>query len=91
MTQAELAERLLTFIRKRFLDDDPASRLDGETPLLDWGILNSVNTAELIGFVRSEFDCTLHQSSVNVRNFRNANSIATLILETTMTGRGQSA
>ncbi|MBF6330379.1 acyl carrier protein [Nocardia transvalensis] len=91
MTQAELTEQLLAFIRERFLDDDPASKLDGETPLLDWGILNSVNTAELISFIRSEFDCPVDQSSVNVRNFRNANCIAALILDTTATGRDQSA
>ncbi|QIS10440.1 acyl carrier protein [Nocardia arthritidis] len=91
MTQVELTERLLAFIRERFLDDDPASNLDGETPLLDWGILNSVNTAELISFIRSEFDCAVHQSSVNVRNFRNANCIAALIVDTTEASRDQSA
>ncbi|MFI9402171.1 acyl carrier protein [Nocardia sp. NPDC052316] len=91
MTQAELTDRLLAFIHERFLDNDPASDLDATTPLLDWGILNSVNTMELISFIRAEFGCDIPQSSVNVRNFRNANCIAALIADATTAIREQSA
>ncbi|PXX58045.1 clorobiocin biosynthesis protein CloN5 [Nocardia tenerifensis] len=81
MTQTQVTERIVAFIRERFLSDDPASNLDGETPLLDWGILNSMNTAELVGFIQREYGYTVPQSSVNVRNFRNANQIAALVVE----------
>ncbi|MFF3226953.1 acyl carrier protein [Nocardia suismassiliense] len=87
MTQAQVAERLLAFIRERFLSDDPASNLDGETPLLDWGILNSMNTAELVSFIHREYGYSVPQSSVNVRNFRTANHIAALVAEGVATAR----
>ncbi|GAB4585376.1 acyl carrier protein [Nocardia sp. IFM 10818] len=79
-TQAEVTARLLSFIRDRFLGNDPASRLDGETPLLDWGILNSMNTAELVTFIRTEFGYSVPQDGVNVKNFRTADRIAAMIV-----------
>ncbi|MGW3471699.1 acyl carrier protein [Saccharopolyspora sp. NPDC000995] len=79
MTQGDVSERLLAFIRERFLQDDPASSLDGETPLLDWGIINSMNIAELLAFINSEFDHGVPSDAVVARNFRTVKDIATMI------------
>jgi acyl carrier protein len=79
MSQAEVSERLLAFIRERFLDDDPASGLDGNTPLLEWGILNSMNTAILLNYMQSEFGCDVPVTSVNVQNFRNVNAMTQML------------
>ncbi|MER7015770.1 acyl carrier protein [Saccharopolyspora sp. NPDC000359] len=79
MKRTDVSERLLSFIRERFLQDDPASRLDAGTPLLDWGIVNSMNIAELLAFIHREFDHEVPPDAVVARNFRTVNDIATMI------------
>jgi peptidyl carrier protein len=79
MTQAETKEKLLAFIKERFLAGDQTGGLDGDTPLLSWGILNSLNTAELVAFIGREFNYAVPQSSVNMQNFQTVNNISTMI------------
>lgn len=80
MNQAELSDQLLDFIREQFLDADSASGLDGETPLLEWGILTSLNTARLLSHIRTEFDCAIPAVNVSARNFKNVNALARMIV-----------
>jgi acyl carrier protein len=80
MTRAEISTRVLDFIRERFLDDDPNSDLDEATPLLEWGILNSMNTAILISFIRTELESSVPPAKITGPNFKDVNSITSLIL-----------
>ncbi len=80
MTRTEISSRLLGFIRERFLDDDQKSDLDEGTPLLDWGILNSMNTTILLTFIRTEFESAVGPASITGQNFKDVNSITSLIL-----------
>jgi acyl carrier protein len=80
MTRAEISARLLGFIRERFLDNDLKSDLDEATPLLEWGILNSMNTAVLLSFIRTEFESSVPAASINGQNFKDVNSITSLII-----------
>ncbi len=80
MTRDEISARLLDFIRERFLDNDVKSDLDMHTPLLEWGILNSMNTAVLLSFIRDDLDSTVPPSSLNGRNFKDVDSITSMIL-----------
>jgi peptidyl carrier protein len=80
MTRAEISARLLSFIRERFLDDDADSDLNEGTPLVDWGLLNSMNTAELLSFIHTEFARTIPPASVTKQNFKNVDSITAMVL-----------
>ena len=80
MTRDEISARLVEFIRERFLDNDLKSDLDVHTPLLDWGILNSMNMAHLLGFIRDELDRTVPPASLSGRNFKDVESIASMVL-----------
>jgi len=80
MTRAEISAQLLDFIRERFLDSDPNSDLNESTPLLEWGILNSMNTVILLNFIRDELKCPVSAASVNGQNFKDVNSITTVSL-----------
>jgi acyl carrier protein len=81
MTEAEISTLLLDFIRERFLDDDPASDLNERTPLLEWGVLNSMNTTLLLGFIREELGYDVPPTSVNARNFRNVGAIVAMVTD----------
>jgi acyl carrier protein len=80
MTRDETAARLLEFIRERFLDNDLSGDLDDHTPLLEWGILNSMNTMVLLNFIRDDLGVTVPPSSVSGRNFKDVESITSMIL-----------
>jgi acyl carrier protein len=80
MTRAEISARLLGFIRERFLDNDLKSDLGEATPLLDWGILDSMNTAVLLNFIRTEFEAPVPSARINGQNFKDVNSITSMIL-----------
>jgi clorobiocin biosynthesis protein CloN5 len=77
----ELTQRLISFIRKRFLDGDPKNELDASTPLLEWGVLDSLNTAVLINFIRDDLGVTIPAQHISGRNFGCVNGISTLVAE----------
>lgn len=70
---------ILEFIRREFLDGDPRGELTEETPLLEWGILNSFNTAVLIGWVREHFDREIPIEKVTSATFRTVTSLSDAI------------
>lgn len=81
MEQTKVIEELEWYVRKEFLQGDPSAELDAATPLLEWGILNSMNTAQLIAFVSERFDVAIAPQSVNAANFRDLASVAALVIE----------
>ena len=89
MTQTEISARLLDFVRERLLDDDPTRDLDERTPLLDWGVLNSMNTALLLGFIRDELGYDVPPVTVNARNFASVAAIASMLADGFVAGKAQ--
>jgi peptidyl carrier protein len=79
MPQENVTDRLIEFIRDKFLGGDPEGELTVETPLLDWGVLDSLNTAMLLTFIRDDLGVTVPPASINGRNFKTVESIAALI------------
>jgi len=85
MTRDEMSAQLLDFIREKLLDNDPNSDLNESTPLLEWGILNSMNTIMLLNFIRDELESSVSAASVNGQNFKDVNSITSMIIATSGT------
>ena len=79
LSQQEVCTRLLAFIRDRFLAGDPQGELEKTSPLLEWGSLNSLNTAILIGYIREEFDAAVPLSRVDASTFRTVESISSML------------
>lgn len=80
MAVDEVAGRVTAFIREVLLDGDPRNELDMDTPLLEWGILNSLNTAKLLAFLRTDLGASVPPLEINARNFRDVRSISALVL-----------
>jgi len=74
-----ITDELESFIRKEFLDDDQSADLTPEAPLLDWGILNSMNILRLTTFIRDRFGVAVPPSAVTAANFRDIASISSMI------------
>ena len=81
LSEDQISARLLAFIRERFLSGDPRAELEETTPLLEWGILNSLNTAMLIGYIREEFGTFVALEKVDAATFRNVASITSMLCE----------
>jgi acyl carrier protein len=79
MSQDDVTARLLGFIRDKFLGGDPKNELDESTPLLEWGVLNSMNTALLLNFLRDDLGITVPPIQINGQNFKSVKSITALV------------
>jgi peptidyl carrier protein len=80
MTSDEITERLLEFIRESFLADDVRSELEAATPLLEWGVLNSMNISILLNFLRTDLGCAVPPTDIKSQNFRSVRDITSMVL-----------
>jgi acyl carrier protein len=74
-----LVEEITRYIQDELLNGDRSAGLTTETPLLGWGILNSIDTARLVGFIRERFGVRVPPADIVERNFRNIECIADLV------------
>lgn len=69
---------LRAFVEERHLDGR-ATLLD-DTPLLEWGVLDSLALADLIAFVEERFAIGVPLDAITPDNFRSLRTIATLLV-----------
>lgn len=79
MNQAEVEDALMEFIRQEFLWGDEEGELTKTTPLLEWGIIDSLRTAVLVNHVREQFGVFVSPAKINSRNFRDVTTIAAVV------------
>ncbi|WUH99906.1 acyl carrier protein [Spirillospora sp. NBC_00431] len=73
-------EVLTEYVSVRLLGEDGASDLTARTPLLELGVLNSVETSHLVAYIRETFGVRLPPTSMTAGNFRDLESITGLVL-----------
>ncbi|MYS91679.1 MULTISPECIES: acyl carrier protein [Streptomyces] len=81
MAQDEIAEQISAFIRDRFLDGDPQGELEETTPLLELGVLNSLNTVVLLAHIREELGVAVPSLRINPSDLKSVRSIAAMVRE----------
>lgn len=78
-----ITARIIAFVRETFLDGDPRGELEPTTPLLEWGVLNSLRMTQLLAFLREGLDETdrakVPALQINARNFKDVRTIAELV------------
>ncbi|MGI5271969.1 acyl carrier protein [Nonomuraea sp. CA-218870] len=79
LTETDVTERLLAFLKERFLSGDPQGELRPDTPLLEWGILTSLNTAILLNHITMEFGAHVPFERVDATAFKDVASIAAML------------
>lgn len=78
MHRDQIADELERYVRTTFLDGDD-DELSRSTPLLQWGVLNSMNTALLLTHIRDDLGVVVPPTELNGANFRDIDSIADLV------------
>lgn len=76
----ELLAQLTGFVQERLLSEPDAQGIAPDTPLLEWGILTSINTAQLLTFIRDELGTNVPPTELTGTNFQNLDSITDLLL-----------
>jgi acyl carrier protein len=79
MQRSEIIEQLRTYIVQEILDGQDTG-LDESTPLLEWGILNSLEIVRLLMFMQSQFDLSLALDQIVADQFADLRAIADLVL-----------
>jgi acyl carrier protein len=79
MSGDEITTLIRNFIGEKFLDGDPKGELQDTTPLLEGGIMNSMNTAVLLNFLREKIGVRVPLKEMNGANFRDIQAISKLV------------
>lgn len=78
MKDQDIREVIRAFIAKEILGDADAA-LEADTPLLELGILTSLSTMRLVGFVRERFGVEIPMDEMIGDNFRDLAAITALV------------
>jgi acyl carrier protein len=79
MTTAGDMAALTAFIRDRLVPFELRDSFDETSPLLGWGVLDSLSTAILLGFIRRELGVSVPAAQIKPANFTDARSVAAMV------------
>ena len=82
----QVAVELTAYVRATFLGGDDDTALTPQSPLLEWGVLTSMNTALLLTHVRQTYGVDVPPSAITAKHLRDTDSIAALVRELTSLG-----
>jgi acyl carrier protein len=85
MDRHEVVRELKAHVAREILEGDEAG-LDEETPLLEWGVFNSLEILRLLRFIHERFGVRLEPRTVGPDTFKDIRSIANLIVDTASNG-----
>nr|BBH88072.1 hypothetical protein KTC_28230 [Thermosporothrix sp. COM3] len=77
----EIIKRLQIYVEQQVLDGR-SHGVDEDTPLLEWGIINSMEMVRLLAFLREQFQVDIPPDKMVAAHFANLASIADLVLKT---------
>jgi len=79
MKQTEILEVLKRYISREILDGRDIG-LDGSTPLLEWGIINSMEIARIVSFIQNRFHIGIPDDKIIAEHFINLSVLSHLVV-----------
>lgn len=73
------AVRIIEYIRTTFLDGDDDGDLTRTTPLIELGVLNSLNIVRLLVFIEKDLGVKVPPMEVNGVSFKNPEAIVDVV------------
>ena len=80
MNQTTIVDQLKSYIAQDILGGNDIG-LDEKTPLLEWGIINSMGIVKLLRFMHQQFSVDIPSNKIVADSFTDIVSIANLVLE----------
>ncbi|ADI10827.1 hypothetical protein SBI_07707 [Streptomyces bingchenggensis BCW-1] len=78
--RSALLDTLLGYIRHELVADPDLAEITPTTPLLAWGILDSLRTARLLAHLRDELGVLVPATHLTGGHFKDVESITDLVL-----------
>ena len=79
ITRDEMVNDLKQFVVTELLDGRDTG-LDEHTPLLEWGVIDSLSVAELVSFTRERFGIEVPQGEVSPENMKDLDAYVGLLM-----------
>ncbi|MEU7043420.1 phosphopantetheine-binding protein [Streptomyces varsoviensis] len=79
--RADLLEKLIGFVRDDLLNGQAGAELTSTTPLLEWGVLDSIKTARLLAFIRDDIGVRVPPKKMVGDHFKDLEHVTDLVLE----------
>ncbi len=78
---AQLAVELTGYVRDQFMQGDDDVALTDKSPLLEWGVLSSLNTVILLTHIRETYGVDVPPTAITASHLRDTRSIAALVAD----------
>jgi len=78
MNKDQVLADLTHYVTQEILEGD-ASDLEPTTPLLELGILNSLETARLMGFIQKQYGIAVPTDAMRVENLQTLTTLTELV------------
>ena len=78
MKQSEILDELKGYISREVLDGKDIG-LDDSTPLLEWGIINSMEIAKMVSFIQTRFHVGIPDDKILPEHFINLSALSNLV------------
>lgn len=79
MQRSEVMKQLQTYFVDQVLDGKNIG-LDETTPLLEWGVINSIEIVRLMSFIHKKFTVEIPPDQMLAENFADISAIADMVL-----------
>jgi acyl carrier protein len=80
MQHSQVLQVLKDYITHEVLDGRDIG-LEATTPLLEWGVINSLEIIKVLNFIRNRFDVEVPTEKVVAEHFQDLDSLTNLVLE----------
>ena len=80
MDESAVAATLRDYMVREILEG-AGEGFDSQTPLLEWGILNSMEIVRLVAFIRATYGVDIPAQAVTPDHFRTVDAIARLVAQ----------
>jgi acyl carrier protein len=77
-------DKISSYIQEQFLGESEVSVLEPDSPLLEWGVLTSMNTSLLLAYIRTELQVTVPPTHITGTHFQSLNAITDMVYELTL-------
>ena len=79
MRREDIVTRLSDYVRVELLEDE-GRELNEETPLLQWGILDSIGIVNLLAFIEEDFGIEVPDDGVRPEYFENLGKLSDMLI-----------
>ena len=79
MSRDEMLNELKEFVGRELLDGRD-NGLDEHTPLLAWGVVDSLSVAELVSFTSERFEIDVPQAEVTPENLADLDAYVSMLM-----------